>query len=216
MTDDATSIADLRRRYSRAGLHEADLDEEPIVQFRRWFDEAHGAGLYEPNAMTLATAAPDGAPSARMVLLKGAGTEGFDFYTSFDSRKGLELAANPRAALVFWWGPLERQVRIEGRVARLPDREADAYFATRPLESRIGAWASEQSAPIDGRHILEARAEEVRERFPADEVPRPPYWGGFRVGPDYVEFWQGRPGRLHDRLCYLRAGDGWTVQRLAP
>ncbi len=213
MTD---SIAELRRRYERTGLHEADLDEDPIRQFRRWFEEARGAGVHEPNAMTLATAAPDGGPSARMVLLKAVGPDGFDFFTSFDSRKGLELAANPRAALVFWWGPLERQIRIEGHVMRLPEKDADAYFATRPLESRIGAWASEQSAPIEGRHVLEERAEEVRRRFPSGEIPRPPYWGGFRVIPDYVEFWQGRPGRLHDRLCYLRDGNGWAIQRLSP
>ena len=213
---DSSSIADLRRRYGRAGLHEGDLDADPIAHFRRWFEEARAAGLYEPNAMTLATAAPDGGPAARMVLLKGVGPEGFDFYTNLDSRKGLELAANPRAALVFWWGPLERQVRVEGHVARVPDEQADAYFATRPLESRIGAWASEQSAPIEGRHILEARAEEVQRRFPTGEMPRPPFWGGFRVVPDYVEFWQGRPGRLHDRLCYRRDGNQWAVQRLSP
>jgi pyridoxamine 5'-phosphate oxidase len=213
MTD---PIADLRRRYGQAGLHESDLDPDPIVQFRRWFDEARRAGVHEPNAMTLATATPDGGPAARMVLLKGVGPEGFDFYTNLDSRKGLELAANPRAALLFWWGPLERQVRIEGHVGRVPDEQADAYFATRPLESRIGAWASEQSAPIEGRHILEARAEEIRQRFPTGGMPRPPFWGGFRVTPDYVEFWQGRPGRLHDRLGYRRDGNRWVIQRLSP
>ncbi len=213
MTD---AIADLRRRYERAGLHEADLDADPVQQFRRWFEEARGSGLYEPNAMTLATATPDGGPAARMVLLKGVGPEGFDFFTSFDSRKGLELAANPRAALLFWWGPLERQVRIEGRIARVPDREADAYFATRPLESKIGAWASEQSAPIEGRHILEARAEEVRRRFPTGDVPRPPFWGGYRVEPGEIEFWQGRENRLHDRLVYRRSDEGWEIKRLQP
>ena len=212
-----SSIADLRRAYTRAGLHETDLDPDPFAQFRRWFEDARRAEVHEPNAMTLATAGPDGRPSARMVLLKGVGPAGFDFFTNFDSRKGLELAANPRAALVFWWGPLERQVRIEGRVATVPEAEADAYFATRPPGSRIGAWASEQSAPIEGRHVIEARAEEVSRRFGEGGIPRPPFWGGFRVVPDHMEFWQGRQNRLHDRLCYRREADGsWAIQRLSP
>ncbi len=208
--------SELRREYDRGGLDEGDLDPDPVVQFLGWFDAAVAAGLVEPNAMTLATAGPDGRPSARMVLLKGVDQAGFVFFTNYGSRKGRELDANPRAALVFWWGELQRQVRVEGRVERTGRQESAAYFRSRPVGARLGAWASEQSRVIGGRAVLEERVAELAERF-GDDVPLPPFWGGYRVVPDAVEFWQGRPDRLHDRLRYRRRPDGgWTVERLAP
>ena len=210
------STAELRRQYVRDGLAEADLDPDPIVQFGRWFDAATAAGLFEPNAMTLATAAADGRPSARVVLLKGFDAGGFVFYTNYDSRKGRELAANPRAALVLLWAELRRQVRVEGRVERTSREQSEAYFRTRPLGSRLGAWASEQSRVIPNRQVLEARVAELAERFADRDVPLPPAWGGFRLVPDLIEFWQGREDRLHDRLRYRRGPGGWTVERLAP
>jgi pyridoxamine 5'-phosphate oxidase len=211
-----SSIADLRLTYSRASLLEGDVAPEPIAQFLAWFDEARRAQLREPNAMTLATATPDGAPSARVVLLKGVDERGFVFYTDYRSRKGEELAANPRAALVLFWGELERQIRVTGTVARVAPEESDAYYRSRPLGSRLGAWASHQSRVIPGRAGLEARAAEMAERFADGDVPLPPHWGGFRVAPETVEFWQGRPSRLHDRLRYVKEGEGWRVERLSP
>ena len=208
--------ADLRRDYARAGLTEADAAADPLAQFARWFDEALAAGLPEPNAMTLATATPDGRPSARVVLLKGFDERGFVFFTNRHSRKGRELAANPYAALAFFWPELERQVRVEGAVAPTGDEESDAYFASRPLASRLGAWASSQSEVIAGREVLDRAVEELAARF-GGEVPRPPHWGGYRLSPEAVEFWQGRPSRLHDRLRYARRPDGgWRRERLAP
>ncbi len=212
---DTHRLEALRREYTRRGLSEREMDPDPIRQFARWFQEALEAELIEPNAMTLATATPTGRPSARVVLLKGFDARGFVFYTNYESRKGQELAQNPQAALVFWWAPLERQVRIEGRVERVPDAEADAYFQTRPLEARLGAWASPQSRVIASREALEQRVREIRARFGA-RVPRPPHWGGYRVVPEVIEFWQGRPARLHDRLRYTRTPDGWRLERLAP
>jgi pyridoxamine 5'-phosphate oxidase len=210
------SIADLRKEYTRHGLSESDIDPDPLVHFQRWFDQAIAAGLIEPNAMTLATATPDGRPSARMVLLKGVDNGGFVFFTNYESRKGMELAANPWAALVFYWPELERQVRIEGRVERISAEESDAYFASRPNGSRIGAWASRQSSVIGSRADLEQRVAELEQFYADRTVPRPPFWGGFRVIPDTIEFWQGRPNRLHDRLHYRRNAGRWIIERLSP
>jgi pyridoxamine 5'-phosphate oxidase len=208
--------ARLRKEYTRAGLAESDANPDPIAQFRRWFDDALAAGLREPNAMTLATATPDGRPSARVVLLKGFDERGFVFYTNYEGRKGEELEENPYCALVFYWAELERQVRVEGRVSRVPKRESDEYFGSRPRGSRLGAWASEQSRPVGGREVLEERLRVLEAEYEAREVPRPPFWGGFRVEPEVIEFWQGRENRLHDRLVYRRSGGGWGRERLQP
>ena len=184
--------ASLRKDYTRAGLREADMDPDPVTQFRGWFESAVEAQLHEPNAMILATATNDGRPSARTVLLKGYDERGFVFHTNYEGRKALELAANPACALLFYWGELERQVRIEGRAARLSDQESDAYFASRPRGSRLGAWASEQSQPVEDMSVLEGRLGTLEAEYAGREIPRPPFWGGYRVEPDSVEFWQGR------------------------
>lgn len=210
------SIAHLRRDHGVAPLELDDLDPDPVEQFGRWMEEALEAGIVLPNTMTLATAAPGGAPSARMVLLKGFDHDGFVFYTNYSSRKSRELEANPAAALVFYWSSLERQVRVEGPVDKVAGAESDAYFASRPFESRLGAWASRQSTPLATRHELEARLEELERRFSGGHVPRPPHWGGWRVLPHAVEFWQGRPKRLHDRFLYTRSPAGWDRVRLSP
>jgi pyridoxamine 5'-phosphate oxidase len=211
------SLADLRQNYSQGGLTEADAGDDPFALFLRWFDQTVTAGLPEPNAMTLATCTPDGKPSARVVLLKALDDRGFTFFTNYDSRKGDEIATNPRAALVFLWHQLERQVRVEGTVEKVTPAESDAYFANRPLGSRLGAWASPQSAVISGREFLERKHAELLARHPDGNVPRPPNWGGYRVIPVAVEFWQGRPSRLHDRIRFTRRPDGsWAKERLAP
>ena len=189
---------------------------DPIAQFGIWFHEAVEAEPNNPNAMTLATVSADGSPSTRMVLLKDHDAQGFVFYTNFNSQKGQELLANPNASLCFHWKSLGKQVRIEGPAGRVPDSEADAYYASRPRGSRIGAWASEQSQPVASRDVLEARVADLTAKFGADNIPRPPHWSGFRVVPDRIEFWTDRPDRLHDRQVFVRTADGWSEQRLQP
>ncbi|GBD16179.1 Pyridoxine/pyridoxamine 5'-phosphate oxidase [bacterium HR26] len=198
-------------------LRRRDLDPDPLRQFARWLAEAEQSGIRYANAMAVATAAPDGTPSARMVLLRGFDERGFVFYTNYESQKGRELAANPRAALLFYWDPLERQVRISGRVVKVSSQESDEYFRSRPYGSQLSAWASRQSEPIAGREELEAHHAELAAQFPEGQVPRPPFWGGYRVVPEQFEFWQGRRDRLHDRFRYTRQPDGsWLIERLQP
>ena len=234
------SIADLRREYSLTGLRRSDLELDPITQFKKWFDQAtgarasgrvrkrlirwykalllaSGAELLDLTAMTLATVDKQGRPSARVVLLKGVDRRGFVFFTNYDSRKGQELADNPQAALVFYWPDQERQVCIAGEVSKLPPAESDAYFKTRPYGSRLAAWASKQSAAIKDRAALEAQWKQVETQYAGQEIPRPPFWGGYLLSPTRVEFWQGRPSRLHDRFCYTRQPEKtWLIERLAP
>jgi pyridoxamine 5'-phosphate oxidase len=213
------ALGALRVDYSRGRLDETEVSSDPIEQFARWFKEARDANVAEANAMTLATTDPNGDPSARIVLLKSFDARGFAFYTNYDSRKGRALAADPRAALCFFWQPLERQVRVEGRVERVGREESEAYFHSRPRQAQVGAWVSQQSRPITSRAELERLEKELQQRFGDGPVPLPEYWGGYRVVPSSVEFWQGRPSRLHDRLLYTRAAgpaSGWTLSRLAP
>ena len=209
------NIAELRQEYMRAGLAEAQADPDPLRQFERWFDDALRAKLPLPNAMTLATTAADGAATARIVLLKGVERGGFVFYTNYGSRKGREIEAKSSACLLFLWSDLERQVRIEGEAEKVSARDSDEYYVTRPLGARLSAWASNQSEGVASRQVLESAMEDARRRH-GDNPPRPPHWGGYRVTPRAIEFWQGRADRLHDRLLYERAGAGWKIQRLAP
>lgn len=211
------SVADLRQNYTRSGLTEAETNADPIQQFKTWFEQAVSAEILEPNAMTLATTTSDGKPSARIVLLKGVDERGFAFYTNYNSLKGQQLSQNPHAALVFWWAELERQVRIEGRVEKLSAQESENYYHSRPRNSQLGAWVSNQSQVIDSRAVLDRQLEELQQKYTHREIPRPPHWGGFRVIPSTLEFWQGRPSRLHDRLRYrLTTEKRWVRERLAP
>jgi pyridoxamine 5'-phosphate oxidase len=212
-----SKIAGLRARYPDTPLDKAHVDTDPIRQFQDWLQAAIDAQHIEPNAMTLSTVNPAGQPSSRMVLLKGVGAHGFVFFTNHESHKGQDIAANPHVSLLFYWDRLMRQVRIQGIAEKVPEAESEAYFATRPRDSQIGAWVSHQSTTIEDRAVLENRLVEMKERFAGQDVPRPAYWGGYRVQPHLIEFWQGRPGRLHDRLLYTLENDGqWTIQRLSP
>lgn len=211
------SIADLRREYTYAGLRRADLDPNPIAQFTKWLDQAVAANLSDPNAMTLSTVGASGQPSSRIVLLKAVDTRGFTFFTNYDSRKGRELAANPKVSIVFFWSEFERQVCITGSVSKVSREESAKYYASRPKGSRLAAWVSSQSEIIANRAELERRLEEFATKHPGEDVPLPPYWGGYTVAPDRIEFWQGRPNRLHDRFQYLRqSNQQWAIQRLSP
>ena len=214
----ATHIADLRREYKQESLDLSDVRPDPIAQFRHWFEEALASDLPEPNAMVLATATPDARPSARVVLLKGLEADSFLFYTNYSSRKGRDIAENPQVALTFNWLELERQVRIEGRAEKLPPDTSTEYFQSRPRGSQIGAWASPQSQSIPSREALETRVLQFEETHQGeDTLPRPDFWGGYRVIPSLIEFWQGRPSRLHDRICYTRSEQApWRIERLAP
>lgn len=234
------ALADIRREYNLAGLRRRDLDPDPVAQFQRWFAQASGArvsgrvrgffvrlykawffgehsALVDVNAMTLATADNEGKPSARVVLLKGVDERGFIFFTNYDSRKGHELTENPNAALVFYWADQERQICIAGRVSKVSEAESEAYFKSRPRGSRLAAWASRQSEVLPDRAALEAKWKELEGKYPGEDVPKPPYWGGYALSPVRFEFWQGRPSRLHDRFRYTKQDDGsWKIERLSP
>jgi pyridoxamine 5'-phosphate oxidase len=212
-----THIASIGKEYNLLELRETDVDPSPFKQFEKWFDDALRANLLHPNAMTLATATKDGRSSARMMLLKGFDEDGFVFYTNSESKKGKDLAENPLAAIVFWWAELERQVRVEGRIEEVSNQEVDSYFKSRPRGSQLGAWASWQSQVIESREVLERRFQELEIRHKNQDIPRPPYWIGYRLRAILLEFWQGRPNRLHDRLRYRLLDDGgWVIERLAP
>jgi pyridoxamine 5'-phosphate oxidase len=211
-----TKVADLRKNYTQAGLLESDLVDNPYQQFQIWFEQAVAADILEPNAMTVATVTAEGKPSARIVLLKDFDDRGFVFYTNYNSQKGVELQQCPYAALVFLWGDLERQVRIEGKTELVSESEATSYFHSRPASSQLGAWASEQSTIIQDRAILEQRLQQLENQYQDTEIPKPPHWGGVRVIPQEIEFWQGRPSRLHDRLRYQLVAGKWQIDRLSP
>jgi len=209
-------IADIRKDYKLQSLLEADVLNDPIAQFGRWWDEAINSKIEEVNAMTLATATADGTPSARIVLLKGINNKGFIFFTNYLSHKGRELENNPKAALVFFWKELERQVRIEGIVEKVSEAESEEYFASRPVASKIGAWASPQSTAIAGRNVIEENVAKYEQQFGTESIPKPPHWGGYILNPVKIEFWQGRRSRLHDRILYTKINSEWRKERLAP
>lgn len=209
-------IGDMRREFESEGLDREHLNDHPVHQFRQWFEDARAAGILEPNAMSLATTGSDGQPDLRTVLLKHFNEDGFVFYTNYNSRKARELSENPKAALLFPWIALNRQVIVQGRVEKVSKTESLKYFITRPRGSQLGAWVSDQSQVIRSRGLLEQKVAEIRTRFGEGEIPLPSFWGGYRVIPERIEFWQGRPSRLHDRFEYLRSSDGWRIQRLQP
>lgn len=211
-----TNIADIRKDYKQRSLDESDVVKDPVQQFSKWWEEAMNSEIDEVNAMTLATADAAGKPSARIVLLKGFDEKGFVFFTNYNSHKGGDIAANPFVSLVFFWKELERQVRIEGTISKVPAEDSDAYFNSRPAGSRIGAWASPQSKVIASREVIEKKVTELEKDFEDKPIERPPHWGGYVVAPQVIEFWQGRPSRLHDRIQYTRIETGWKVERLAP
>ncbi len=211
-----TEISNIRRDYLYTGLDEASINNNPFAQFSNWMDEALKSNLIDPSAMILATTDKNAFPSVRVVLLKRIDSDGFVFYTNYDSRKGKELLENPNASVLFFWKELERQIRIEGKVEKISQKESEEYFHSRPYESQLAAWASDQSSTIPGREFLEKKYEELKKKFEGKEIPLPPFWGGLKLKPDYFEFWQGRENRLHDRICYKKDGSDWKKERLAP
>jgi pyridoxamine 5'-phosphate oxidase len=211
-----SELTNLRRDYARESLSRSSVAHDPLVQFSKWMDEVLTSKVIDPNAMVVSTVDAECRPSSRVVLLKDFGESGFTFFTNYESKKGRDLAENPNTVLHFFWPELERQVNIRGTAAKVSREESETYFRSRPVESRIGAWASSQSSVIGSRGELEERVEELRQRYADGEVPLPPFWGGFRVMPDRFEFWQGRPSRLHDRICYERDGQAWRITRLSP
>ena len=211
-----SELTDMRRDFARATLTRSSVADDPFAQFSKWFDDAVASHIIDANAMTLSTVDTGCRPSSRVVLLKGFDQSGFTFFTNYESKKGRDLAANPNAVLHFYWPELERQVNIRGTAGKITREESDAYFRSRPLASRIGAWASNQSTVLPSREYLEDRVADLMAKFVDDEVPLPPFWGGFRVVPDRFEFWQGRPSRLHDRICFEKDGDSWAISRLSP
>ena len=211
-----TNLADMRRNYSLQELSESSIDRDPFAQFSAWFEEYLNSKPTEPNAMIVSTVGPDTRPSSRVVLLKGIDADGFVFFTNYESKKASDLDSNPAISLHFYWPELERQVNIRGSVTKTSRKDSEAYFALRPIKSRIGAWASKQSSVLANREVLEKSVDDIRERFEGKEIPCPPFWGGFRVKPDRFEFWQGRQSRLHDRICYELEDGGWKIFRLSP
>lgn len=211
-----TELNKMRQEYRSGNLDEKEMPSNPLDQFRNWFEEAISSGITEPNAMTVATSTAEGKPSARVVLLKEMNDNGFIFFTNYNSRKGHELITNPFVAVVFDWHDIERQVRIEGIIEKVDENESDAYFNIRPNESKLGAWASPQSKIVSGREELEELEKSYAIRFKGNEIPRPPHWGGFLIKPTMIEFWQGRPNRMHDRMAYYKNGSNWELRRLAP